>query len=381
MIWFFLTLMLAIAAAFSAAPFMKQPRVLPESGRKELYQRQIAEIDAEQEQLLISPEEASALRLEAQRRLLQATSTSETKEPAMALSNTTTALVIAALVVIGGVSLYAIKGSPAISSAATVRSVETKEGGQPPGSLTDIIDQVTARLEQQPDDAEGWRVLGWSYFNLGRYAEAVDAYQRAVDLAPQNADYLSSYAEALIMTAGGAVTDDAIAVLDRVVAIAPSDPRARFFKGLALDQGGDPAAAIDVWIEMVKSAPVDAPWTGELRNRIAASAAQSGINIDGRLPAAPVSGPSRDQMNAAAQLSPAERQAMIEGMVARLAAKLAENPNDADGWIQLIRSQMVLGRSVEAKASLKSALDAFADAPEQRARISGIAAEVGLVVN
>ena len=63
-----------------------------------------------------------------------------------------------------------------------------------------------------------------------------------------------------------------------------------------------------------------------------------------------------------------------------LASRLAENPRDADGWIQLIRSQMVLGQQGAAEVSLQSALAVFSDDPAQAAHISAAAAQAGVVL-
>ncbi len=379
MIWLALTFMLALAAAFAAAPFLRGNAPVAGSGeRAGLYRRQIAEIDDEEKRALISADEAEALRREAQRRLLTASDAAAQKEMAMPLSRSTTALVIAGLVIAGGVGLYVAKGQPQVTGENVEQSASSQP--TPPESLEEVIEEVKARLAAQPDDAEGWRVLGWSYFNLGRYDDAVAAYARATALAPDNAGYLSSHAEAIIMAANGQVTDDARDVIGRVLAIEPTDPRAQFFNAMALDQAGDVDGAIDAWIEMVTSAPPGAPWAGDVRRRVEVRAQEAGIDITGRLPEPPaINGPTAAQVEAAAQMSPEQRQTMIESMVGQLATRLADNPRDADGWIQLIRSQMVLGQVDAAQVSLTTALATFSDDTAQAARISAAAAQAGVV--
>jgi cytochrome c-type biogenesis protein CcmH len=69
-----------------------------------------------------------------------------------------------------------------------------------PGGLADVesmIERLAARLQTVPEDAEGWRMLGWSYFNTGRAAKAAEAYARAVALQPQSPELTSAYGEAL----------------------------------------------------------------------------------------------------------------------------------------------------------------------------------------
>ncbi|MCA8888242.1 MAG: c-type cytochrome biogenesis protein CcmI [Parvularculaceae bacterium] len=380
MIWLALTFMLALAAAFAAAPFLRSAVPAAVSGeRTGVYRRQIAEIDDEEKRALIGADEAEALRREAQRRLLSASESAAQKEISMPLSRTTTALAIAGLVIAGGVSLYAITGQPLVTGENVEQRSLSPSGS--PESFEDVVAQVKARLAEQPDDAEGWRVLGWSYFNLSQYDDAVAAYARATALAPDNVDYLSSYAEAMVMAASGEVNDEVRDVLKRALAIDPTDPRAQFFNAMALDQAGDTEGAIDAWIMMVNTAPPGAPWVNDVRRRVEARAQEAGIDISGRLQEQPaLAGPTAAQVDAAAQMSPEQRAAMIESMVGRLASRLAENPRDADGWIQLIRSQMVLGQQGAAEVSLQSALAVFSDDPAQAAHISAAAAQAGVVL-
>jgi cytochrome c-type biogenesis protein CcmH/NrfG len=79
-------------------------------------------------------------------------------------------------------------------------------------------------------------------------------------------------------------------------------------------------------------------------------------------PAAP-RGPSQEQMQAAAKMSPEERQAMIRGMVESLAAQLEQNPNDREGWVRLARSYEVLNEPEKAKQAWAKAEALAAGAP------------------
>ncbi|WP_174263697.1 tetratricopeptide repeat protein [Hyphomicrobium sp. CS1BSMeth3] len=66
-----------------------------------------------------------------------------------------------------------------------------------------MIERLAARLKTSPDDAKGWRMLGWSYFYTERYKEAVTAYARAVELDPTSADLKLEYEEAKEKTSEG----------------------------------------------------------------------------------------------------------------------------------------------------------------------------------
>jgi cytochrome c-type biogenesis protein CcmH len=82
------------------------------------------------------------------------------------------------------------------------RSTETEEPasmaatGKSLPDVSTMIERLAARLETTPEDIEGWRMLGWSYFNTARYEESATAYARAVELDPGSAELKLSYEEA-----------------------------------------------------------------------------------------------------------------------------------------------------------------------------------------
>ena len=93
-------------------------------------------------------------------------------------------------------------------------------------------------------------------------------------------------------------------------------------------------------------------------------------------PAAP--GPTQADIAAAAEQTPAERQAMIEGMVGGLAARLDDEPADPQGWERLLRAYMVLGRTDEANAALARARTALKERPDLLTVVETAARDIGI---
>jgi cytochrome c-type biogenesis protein CcmH len=89
-------------------------------------------------------------------------------------------------------------------------------------------------------------------------------------------------------------------------------------------------------------------------------------------------GPNASQMAAAAQMAPAERNGMIESMVARLAQRMAENGSDVDGWLRLIKAYSVLGERDKALTAAASARNALAGNSDNLRRIGELTKELGL---
>jgi cytochrome c-type biogenesis protein CcmH len=226
-----------------------------------------------------------------------------------------------------------------------------------------MIASLEARLEASPEDVEGWRMLGWSRFRTGDVEGARQAYQKAVDLAPDDAQTLSALGEAQARVAGGFVNDAAVANLQKAVSLDPGDPRARFLLGLRKEQDGDAKGALDDWIALIETAEPGAEWQDEVRTRILELSQQSGIDVTGRIPDAvlqAVGGPSPQAIVEAEEMSAQERADMIEGMVTRLDQKLRADPENLEGWMRLIRARRVLNQEDLAADALKRARSVFA---------------------
>jgi cytochrome c-type biogenesis protein CcmH len=282
------------------------------------------------------------------------------------------ALVVVAGVAIGSTLLYAQIGRPDVaarpaSAASGAPASETQAADGPQGhDVAAMISQLEARLKANPNDAEGWNLLGRSYFNTGRYPDAAQAFARAAALDPANSENLSAQAVALTRAADGTVTPQAEALLRKALAVDPKDSIAGVFLAQARYQKGDRKGALDDWIALLRSAPPDAVWTAEVRETALKVAGELGEDISARLPPQPAadaaaSGPTPDQVAAASRMSKAEQDRMIQGMVDRLEARLKANPHDAVGWARLLQSRMELNqtdRAVQAYHDAQKALTA-----------------------
>ena len=218
-------------------------------------------------------------------------------------------------------------------------------------------------MRTSPGDPRGWRLLGMSYSRLGRFGDAAGAYGRAVALAPGNAESLSSQGEALTQAANGVVTPGSRGLFAKALRLDPGDPRALYFLAMAKDEDGDHTGAMADWIALIRTAPPDAPWLPDMRDFVERVAAERGVDLSGQIPAgAPPSG----------------QQAMIQAMVERLAAQLKAQPRDADGWIRLMRSRMVLGDPTAATAALRDGLAAFGNSPPVQGQLRAAATGMGV---
>ncbi len=259
----------------------------------------------------------------------------------------------------------------------------TSAGAAGPQDVGAMISALEDRLKANPNDAEGWQMLGWSLFQSQRYAEAAMAYKRATALKPDNGSYWSLLGESLVTAGNGTVPAAARDAFDKAVAIDPKDPRARYFIGVSKDLAGDHNGALDDWFALLKDTPTGAPWETDVVRTIDAVGKKNKIDVASRLVAlrpagvgvAPSSGPDAEQARAAAQLPAGQQQALIAGMVERLAAKLKADPSNVEGWIMLMRSYATLGRSNDAGVAYRSALAAN---PAAKAQLDEAAKTLGV---
>jgi cytochrome c-type biogenesis protein CcmH len=299
------------------------------------------------------------------------------------------ALIAAAVIAVAAVAIAVLRkpAAPAATVAATPQAPET--------TPDQAIAGLEARLKANPNDVEGWQLLGWAFFETGRYAEAATAYRKGADLSPNTAELWSALGEALALSSEKAeVPADAAVVFRKALSLNPKDPRARYFLAVEKDVSGNPRGALDDWFALLADTPAGAPWEADLRRTIDQVATREKIDIAARLAAvkpppgadpahaglpavatAAIPGPTREQMQAAAALPKGQQDMMVQSMVDGLEAKLKADPGNIQGWIMLMRSRMTLGETARASAAWKSAVAANPAAKpqiDQAARTLGI---------
>lgn len=303
------------------------------------------------------------------------------------------ALGAAALLALGAVGVTAYRSfapdAPAASQSVADSTAPTVE---------EVISGLEKKLQADPDNAENWRMLGWSYFETGQFAESATAMRRAVSLNPDNPEYHSMLGEALVMASNGTqVPKDASTAFRTALRLDAKDPRARYFLAVEKDIGGDHQGAIEDWFALLADSPADAPYVEDIRRVITQVGQKEGIDVAARLastgpkPATgglatdgaqvatgAIPGPTSAEIKQAAGLPPGQQEAMVRTMVEGLAARLQKDPNDADGWIMLMRSRMTLGETAKAVAARDAGLNAFKNDGQQAKRIREAALALGV---
>jgi cytochrome c-type biogenesis protein CcmH len=114
-----------------------------------------------------------------------------------------------------------------------------------------MIERVKQRLRDQPDDIRGWFILGRTYMSMRQYQKAVTALQRAYELDPMQPPIMLALADALTMTHGGTMGEEAQSMVMKALQLAPNDPTALWLAGLAAEQNNRNREAYDYWTKLL----------------------------------------------------------------------------------------------------------------------------------
>jgi cytochrome c-type biogenesis protein CcmH len=365
-LWFLLAMMTGAAVFAVLWPLGRRPAAPSTGNDVRVYRDQLDEIGRDHAAGRIGDAEAEAARIEVSRRLLAAAEhESAAPAPTPPTRKRAVALVALVLLPLSSAGLYLALGSPSLPGQPLASRAKPPEA-QP---IEQLVAQVEAHLERNPQDGRGWEVVAPVYMQLGRYDEAARAWRNALTYNGVTATREANLGEALAAGAKGVVTADAKQAFERAVALDGREPKARYFLGLSAQQEGHTAEAVTMWRELLASAPAGAPWTGFVREELARME-------HGTQKSQP--GPNADEMAAASEMDPQQRQQMIAGMVQGLAEKLKQDGSDFEGWMRLVRAYTVLGERAKAVSAAADARRAVGSDAEKLRRLDELVKGLGL---
>lgn len=183
-------------------------------------------------------------------------------EPAISSSynNRLVALFVAVFIALGSIGLYAKLGDPrvfdpAVQSVATAMQQAQQAGLTP---MDQAIAGLVERLAREPEDVEGWMLLGRAYKSTEQFDQARDAMARALTLSPEDPSIMVEYAEAKTLAAPDKLFQgEALQLLDQALQRDPDNQRALWLRGIAHFQVGDTEAAATTWEHLLAVLPAD----------------------------------------------------------------------------------------------------------------------------
>ncbi len=332
-----------------------------------VYKDQLAELERELERNVLSDEQAERGRFEIHQRMLEASTYSKKHNTAVnhkgSLKPDWLIISLIGIIPLFAVALYLKLGSPQmpdypLAQRTDIVAPHSGTTGTAP-AMSEIIDRLRDRLEENPEDIEGWRLLSRSLVSMSNFNEASLVYQRIYQMSGDIMDK-SNYAEASMMASGQDITPDILAIFQEVADADPLDARANFYIGQAALQSGDTKSALQIWIDLLYFSPPDAPWIPSIENQIRTVAQEANIELGtirasqraidiaakaGLGEGTSLPGPTVEDIANAQQMNEQDQNEMIRSMVQRLADRLASEPNDPQGWNRLANAYKVLGET------------------------------------
>lgn len=369
----------------------------------QVYRDQLSEIEQDARSGKIPEEEAARLKTEISRRILAADSKMQSHQGSMDAkrpARVAMAAVIASVMFVGGFALYTSLGAPGYGDMPLHDRVEQArellsnrqsqaqaEAGRPaqtqpqaPDDYLALVSKLRTAVAERPDDLQGLRLLVRSEAALGNYVAAYQAQAQVVRLTGEEVSVkdLTDLADMMVIAAGGYVSPETQEVLDRVLERAPTNGVARFYSGILMAQTGRPDLGFRIWDDLLRNSRESDPWVGPIQQEIMDLAFRAGVSE--YTPPSPLGtvGPSEDDINNAADMTPQERAEMVRGMVNRLSERLAEEGGPPQDWGRLITALVVIGESEQAGAIWEEAQTIFAQKTDMLAIVAKAAREAGL---
>lgn len=225
-----------------------------------IYQDQLKEMEADLKNGLVGEEQYQQDKEELERRLLEDIKTPGLESSSSSRSTRKFAYGVGMAIPIGVIALYFLIGNPKGLSpsvaTAEMTAPQTQQGG--PMSNQQIaanVEKLAKRLEQNPNDAQGWLMLARSYTLMERFADAASAYEHATSLNGNDAGIWADYAEASAMANGQRLAGKPTEAINRALQIDPKNQKALDLAGSAAYQAGDYKKAIDYWQKLLAQLP------------------------------------------------------------------------------------------------------------------------------
>jgi cytochrome c-type biogenesis protein CcmH len=266
--WLFGALLAAAALALVLRPLRRSKGDAPSADvasrdalNAAVYRDQLREIDDDLRAGKLAQADYDRARAEIERRVLEDVrpgrlpasrpATRSASGPAARPATRRPVLYAALAVPLVAAGVYLLVGNPrALNPASQGPEISMRE-------IETMVQRLADRLEQQPDDVEGWKMLGKSYSVMGRFAEAANAYSKAAMRAPRDAQVLADLADALAMARGQNMKGEPEELVLRALQIDPKNLKALALAGTAAFDRRDYRSAARYWERMLPLVPPD----------------------------------------------------------------------------------------------------------------------------
>lgn len=333
--WTIAVAMMAIALAFLLMPLLRKPVQLAANSREqlniEIFKDQVRELESDLRIGQLNKDQFELAKSDLERSLLEnvgdyAPVENTGSDVINAVIGKASAWVIILAVPLVSVLLYMTLGGGKDAFNPQVAQPQVAAEGHNGAQVEQMVDALKARLAENPNDSEGWAMLGRSYYFLQRYPESNQAYAKAVELTADkpNPDYLADFADTLALINNRSLAGKPTEAVMWALKINPDHPKSLWLAGTAALEAQDYQAAKAYWTRLYALLPPNSQNAQMVQanldevNQVLGGDASSPANTDAAANPAKVSGK--------VQLSEALRAKTSPEDVVFIFARAAEGP-------------------------------------------------------
>jgi cytochrome c-type biogenesis protein CcmH len=258
MFWWLAGVLMLAALLFVLPPLFRRPRtaaIRRDQLNVQVIRDQLDELRADLASGRLDETAYAAARRDLERALLEdVDSAAAPAQPAVRSGRWLSVLLLLAIPALA-VTLYQRLGAEQTLERIAAGKAAVQAAGDRSHAIEAMVEKLAQRMQQEPGNVEGWALLGRSYAAMDRFNDAVQAYRHAAQLAPDNPDILSSYADVLVTASNGAFTDQVGQLLDRALAADPQHLKALWLRGHWRYRHDNTAGAVQDWQAVVAALP------------------------------------------------------------------------------------------------------------------------------
>lgn len=290
--WIFVAVIIAVSLLVLLRPLRLDSNITDADRTAQniaITKERLNELKIEFEKNTISDEEYEQTREELEQALLndvEQPASEDVKQSCSESYNRFTRFALILSVPLLALGLYAYLGKPGLIDGAQQQAVAPSDvAGHAAankagklGTVEQMVEKLAAKLKENPDNAEGWFMLGRSYLSMNRYKEAAEALEKTNQLIPNNPVIMLRYADALSMSRDGQISGKPFELIKKAVEIKPDDPTGLWLLGMGYEEQGEYQKAISYW-NLLLPLLKDNQSRDEVNNLIRSAKSKAGISI------------------------------------------------------------------------------------------------------
>ncbi len=181
----------------------------------------------------------------------------------------------------GSPSLAGLGAPPPVPAAAASHAGGDGPQGVSMEQINEMATRLATRLKDQPQDPQGWAMLGRTYAVLGRNDEAVKAYESAIQQQGDDAVLIADYADALAVKNNRTLAGEPMKWVRRALELDPKNVKALALAGTDAFDRKEFAGAVNYWEELLKVAPAEGNFVQQVQASVAEARQLGGLPSSG----------------------------------------------------------------------------------------------------